>query len=70
MSWIKVTPDTMPPDTSPVLVTVEAKYGRYIKPVARYCGTWEWLADATGDYWEEIRSPVTHWMPYPEPADD
>ena len=37
MDWIKVTPDTMPPDMEPVMLTVEDGDGkRYMMPECRY----------------------------------
>lgn len=76
MDWIKVTPETMPPDMEPVMVTgrvndggkqtwVDVRYNPEYKE-------WEWLADAVGDYWEGLGKDyeVTHWIPYPEPAED
>lgn len=72
MDWIKVTPETMPPDMEPVLVTTEYDGKRGVIADVRYNPKygWEVLTDALGDYWEDIREKVTHWMPFPEPAED
>ena len=32
-------------------------------------GVWEWAYEAGAGYWEEIKEEVTHWMPYPDPAE-
>lgn len=72
--WIKVTPETMPPDDDTVIVTVEHPSGdRYIYTEARFDkdrGKWEWPYEAGADYWEDIEEKVTHWMPFPKPAED
>lgn len=73
MEWIKVTPDTMPPDMEPVMLTVEDEEGkRYTMSECRYNPSfgWEWAYDAGADYWQTIREKVTHWMEYPYPAQD
>lgn len=75
MDWIKCT-DRMPPDMEPVMVTVRVNDGGKQTWVdVRYnpeYKEWEQLADAVGDYWEGLGKDyeVTHWMPYPEPAED
>lgn len=73
MDWIKVTPETMPPDMQEVIVTFEnEKKERDVQLQARWNdkhGHWEFL----GYDWEEARDPfykVTHWMPWPEAAED
>ncbi len=74
MNWIKLTPDTMPPDGDIVMVTVESWNGeRDVYPEARFNkkrGKWEWPYEAGADYWDDIDEKVTHWMPLPEPATD
>lgn len=68
MDWIKVTPETMPPDMEKVLLTFngETTTGRYNKDT----GYIEHL-QYTGGYSEFYpQSGVTHWMPLPEPAED
>jgi len=73
--WIKCT-DRMPPDMEPVMVTVRINDGGKQTWVdVRYnpeYKEWEQFADAVGDYWEGLGKDyeVTHWMPYPEPAED
>lgn len=84
-NWIKVTTETMPPDMEPVIVTVEEGGKKYTIADVRYnpdCG-WTVLSDCSGSccstlkevkedgYWEWIGNcKVTHWMPYPDPAED
>lgn len=81
-NWIKVTPEAMPPDMEPVIGTIEKLNGeRLTYPMCRYnkeAQKWE-IADvdyyASGaDYWEpvewDIGGRITHWMPYPDPAED
>lgn len=85
MDWIKVTPETMPKDMEPVIVTVEESGKRYTIADARYnqdCG-WQALFDCSGSFCETIAEAkkdgywdglgnckVTHWMPYPDHAED
>ena len=75
MNWIKCT-DSMPPDMEPVIVTVRADDGGKQTWVdVRYnpeYQEWEQLSDISGDYWEGLGNDceVTHWMRYPEPAED
>lgn len=73
MNWIKVTPETMPPDMEPVIVTVDDKYNppKYTWGGRTNKGKWELLIEA-GDVYASIKEwiLVTHWMPYPEPAED
>ena len=67
MDWIKVTPETMPPDGSWVLVT-SVWSGEKSVEYAQY-ENGEFLGEAEGcmgDRWEI--DGVTHWMPMPEPA--
>lgn len=71
--WIKVTPDTMPPNMQEVIVTFEnEKKERCVQLQARWNGEqryWEFL----GYDWEEAGEPyykVTHWMPTLKPAED
>lgn len=74
MHWIKVTPETMPPDKGMVLVTVKDVSGqKWVE--SDICwnekeGKWQhWHSDG---FWENLLlgDEVTHWMPYPEPAED
>lgn len=73
MDWIKVTPETMPPDMEPVMVTVKGKLGSDImKDVVWEQKSNGWAYDDGADcliYLDE-NLKVTHWMPYPEPAED
>lgn len=72
MDWIKVTPDTMPPEGEEVLVTVD-NYG-YSKETlggATYTEYSGWMVLCGSDEGAEpIYGKVTHWMPYPAPAED
>ena len=55
MDWIKVTPEAMPPD----------------KDVAWYSdngGAWGWDEGEDCAVFLDDDMEVTHWMPYPEPA--
>lgn len=73
MDWIKVTPETMPLDMEVVFITVEEIDGkRYVMSDCRYNPDygWEWAYEAGADYWEDVSGRVTHWMPYPAPAED
>lgn len=81
MAWIKCT-DRMPPDKELVLATVKEN-GKHkdVWPCVQYnkdSKAWEFLEggafvafntiinpDCYGNYYE-----VTHWMPWPEPAED
>ena len=77
MDWIKVTPETMPPDMEPVIATIQDKRDgeRETCSDVRYnseCKKWEVLMECYTGYWDEFGEfiEVTHWMPYPEPAED
>ena len=56
-NWFKVTPETMPPDMEPVIVTVRGNDGGKLTWVdVRYnpeYQEWEQLSDSVGDYWED-----------------
>lgn len=72
MAWIKCT-DRMPPDMEPVIVTVKGKYGKDImKDVMWSAQNGEWAYDDGADFLVYLDGDlaVTHWMPYPEPAED
>lgn len=77
MDWIKCT-DRMPPDGEPILITIESWMDkhRYVwETQARWHnGFYEvWEDDGLACGWASGRfagSKVTHWMPYPEPAED
>lgn len=74
--WIKATPTTMPKNLEPVMATVVGKHGKDIMKDAvwdeaenkwGYVDTYddeEYIAYLEEDF------VVTHWMPYPAPADD
>lgn len=73
MSWVKVTPETMPKDYERVLVTcVDSQGYRFVVQDA-FCedGEWRVVKDWTVFMTEKIKNGVvTHWMPYPAPAED
>lgn len=79
MDWIKVTPETMPPDMEPVFVSIthdfgKGKIGRWTLAQIRYNPQkgWEYQCDAYNNEWFYCSNPreITHWMPYPDPAED
>lgn len=78
MDWIKVTPETMPPDMEPILITVKNRSftPKYVCPhQARLrFGQFEiCINELFGKEWENVKNIgiiVTHWMPYPKPAED
>lgn len=75
MEWIKVT-DRLPEEGQLVLVTIRHSIPN-ISPVwadvkwTKY-GGWKYLVNAWEDFWAPISNDdeVTHWMPYPTPAED
>lgn len=71
MNWIKVTPETMPPDMDPVMVTV--RHTGNFKSVyvdARYnAAIGRWQFEYGGNY-INFDSQVTHWAFWPKPAED
>lgn len=72
MDWIKCT-DRMPPDMEPVMVTVKGKCGKDImKDVMWSAQNGEWAYDDGTDclVYLDADLAVTHWSPYPEPAED
>lgn len=84
MKWINVK-ESLPKDMEPVLVTAKNSDGTKYVTEARFnknCynymeeykkdhpnGVWEWPYESISDDWEEIKEEVTHWMPYPDPAE-
>lgn len=77
MEWIRVTPETMPPDMVPVLVTVthnlkDESIKKYTVADIRYNhqNGWEFLSNSCFGIWGQYTDNVTHWMPMPEPAED
>ena len=77
MAWIKCT-DRMPPDMEPVMVTVQTDKGkRYVHTtqVRRVNGLdfEEIRDDGYSDIWVPFYQDfkkITHWAPWPEPAED
>lgn len=72
MEWIKVN-DRFPTNESPVLVTILEKDGeKRVFGNAVYaqtcCGGREWCCEYGAGLNNDEK--VTHWMPYPEPAED
>lgn len=77
MNWIQLTPETMPPDMVIVMVTVR---DNGIKKVVRDIAyshkeqKWFWYdAVETQDFYQfdlDLNGVITHWMPYPDPAED
>lgn len=73
MGWIKVTPETMPPDMEPVIVTLRFSDtdGKFVWADVRHNGEkWEYLSNCWDNTWSDVDGEVTHWMQYPEPAED
>lgn len=73
MDWIKVTPDTMPPDMERVIVTVVGPLGKYIMKdifFDKSAGLWGYEDEAGYNIYLNYTLNITHWMPYPEPAED
>lgn len=75
MDWIKVT-QAMPPSMEPVIVTVQSKTDRAFKDIMKDV-RWdsdksEWCFEDGPEQFVPIyeNMEVTHWMPYPEPAED
>ncbi len=71
MDWIKATPDTMPPDMNPLLVTMNLNGEKTVfGPVRKRGDIWE-AKYFDRDSWLFIRGEViTHWQLMPEPAED
>lgn len=77
MDWSKCT-DRMPPDMEPVILTIENKGERHVYSCAarwnKSAQWWECLMyhEDVGKEWRSMYSflKITHWMPYPEPAED
>lgn len=76
MNWIKVTPETMPSKGERVILTTINQDGSKTTDVATWFGEengWKILllgyhscTLADGGY----SFTITHWMPYPKPAED
>jgi len=77
MGWIKVTPETMPPDMEEVIATIRDGDGKkHVYGNIRWNSCYnefEILSSGYEDYWVSAcdeDETVTHWMPYPAPAED
>lgn len=74
MDWIKVTPDTMPPDMETVIVTILQSNGeKIVCPFARYIAqNKEWYWAFNDEFYSGVSGDwiITHWMPYLTPAED
>lgn len=76
MDWIKVTPETIPPQGETVLATIlytdtdDPK--RVVWADVRWSEDdgWEYLSCAWDYIWSPIEGEVTHWMPMPKPPED
>ena len=73
MGWIKVTPETMPPDMEPVIVTAVWRGEKRVETdVYRESGFWKRDYDSMDgggtDYYSD--DEITHWMHMPKPAED
>lgn len=74
MDWIKVT-DRMPPDDMPVIVSLDkGAHGKSVLGGAIYDPKIGWKVTLNGEYFWIFENrdgcKVTHWMPYPSPAED
>ena len=77
MAWIKCT-DRPPPDMEPVIVTVKVPAKGRRKDKERkevwadiYLKNGVWMYDENdGEHEIWDKAAVTHWMPWPEPAED
>lgn len=77
MDWIKVTQETMPPDMESVFASVIDEDGdKVLYPECRWNSwrkIWEYPKEWYGwdeVVWLRVIGTVTHWMPYPDPAED
>lgn len=73
--WIKVDADHMPPDMQDVFVTIAFPTGtgttKFVHPQTRWneqIKTFECYFNH--ELYEDVTGAVTHWMPYPAPAQD
>lgn len=76
-NWIKCTPDTMPPEHTTVMVTVQYGGKREVYPMAKYFlpegehkAEWEYVDDDWGEWHPLAASNVLYWAHIPEPAVD
>lgn len=73
MDWIKVTPETMPPEGQKVIATTVWRGKKQVEfELYRKDGEWwqdyeNWDGGGSCCY---LGGDVTHWMPYPGPAED
>ena len=74
---IKYTPDTMPPEDTTVIVTVQYGGVREVYPMAKYSWStighraeWEYVDDYWGEWHPLSASNVLYWAHIPEPAVD
>lgn len=77
MEWIKVTPETMPPENTDLLVTIfygdceEPVYGVWADVRWSVKNGWQYLSNAWDSVWSPVEDgEITHWMLYPKPAQD
>lgn len=76
MDWIKMTPSTMPEKNKRVILTTRNLDGSKTTDVAKWCGEkLGWMILLPGFHpstleTESARFEITHWMPYPEAAED
>ena len=75
-TWVKVTHGAMPPDREFVMVTYELPTKERICSECKKicCVDGKWVEYVGGDHALEIERDypckVTHWMPYPTPANE
>lgn len=73
MNWTKCE-DRLPENMEPVFVTFVQDNGlRETCADVRWNedeGGWEALINAETDEWVIVESEITHWMAYPDPAED
>ncbi len=69
MDWIRLTPESMPPDMKPLLVTVDVNGEKTVfGPVRKRGEFWEYKY-LGGERWLFINKKlITHWQLMPEPA--
>lgn len=75
-TWVKVTPETLPPDKEPVLATIcypdSVDNMKAVWADVRYnhdSEKWEYLSNSWQSVWSDVEGEVTHWMSYPSPAE-
>lgn len=73
MDWVKVTPETMPPNGECVFVTALNEYDgqkMVIGEVAYTDGEWKLARMDDEDIFLPFGLTITHWAHYPAPAED